>query len=266
VDRGLGRKLVATTLGRTLGPLASFGVGYVIAATVFNIVIGNNWGYLGRMELSIVPVLAALTFLAIGRFDERRQWALVSGAILLIVLSAPHALQLKNLNIALGRDTSGTVTVTPAYYRQTGIAYESVRTALGRTSLDVMTPDIGGASLCCNDLRIVDSAMLANRELAEKGYAKFDSYLERTRPDVIETHDMWAQVSDIYNSHFFQENYTPIVVDETWLYVRNDDFEALRNACSPVAAGTTKGLRNRGNSHDEKYVNSLGRTAFCRLH
>lgn len=258
------RELAAATRGRTLDPLASFGLGYVLAATVFNIVIGKNWGYLGRMELSIVPVLGALTFLSIGRFDERRKWALVSGAILLIVLSAPLVLQLKNLNVALGRDTLGAV--TPAYYRQTGIAYESVRTALGRTSLDVMTPDIGGASLCCNDLRIVDSAMLANRELAEKGYAKFDSYLEHTRPDVIETHAVWAQVSDIYNSHFFRENYVPIVVDETWLYVRNDDFEALRSVCSPLAAGATKGLRYRGNSDDEKYVNSLGRTAFCRLH
>lgn len=257
------RELIAAARGRTIVPVFSFGIGYLLAVAAFNVYIGKNLGYRGRMELSIVPILGTLAALCVGIMGGRQKRILVGTVILILLLMAPLSLQWKNLKAALGRDNS--ILVTPADYRTTGMAFEAVRTALGRTSLDVMTPDVGGSSLCCSNLRIIDVAMLANHELATKGYADFDSYLERIHPDIIEIHGVWAGSSGIYDSPFFRTKYTPIVVGKTWLYTRIDNIAARRDICNLVAADATRALRYRGEAIDEEYVKSLNQASFCSL-
>jgi hypothetical protein len=90
-----------------------------------------------------------------------------------------------------------------------------------------MTPDIGGAALCCDHLRIVDLGMLANRRLARAGYAAVAEVLASERPDVVEAHEVWARSSGLTSLPAFEAGYTPLMAGRTRLYLRNDRAVAL---------------------------------------
>lgn len=107
--------------------------------------------------------------------------------------------------------------VTPANYRITGIAIEKIRTLLNLNIIKFMVPDVGGLSLCCENIQVIDSALLTNAFLAKEGYKKFDFYLSKVVPDVIETHGLWSEVSEIYQSNFFRSNYIPIIFENNLL-------------------------------------------------
>jgi fumarate reductase subunit D len=122
---------------------------------------------------------------------------------------------------------------TPENYKITGMAIEKLRTILKLEEISFMTPDVGGLALCCENIKVIDSALLTNSFLARHGYGAFSSYLERTRPDVVETHDPpWSIVSGIYDSAFFRENYLPMVLENNLLWVRRDHID-------PILASTT---------------------------
>jgi hypothetical protein len=127
------------------------------------------------------------------------------------------------LQLSLAKDKTG---VTPNWYRGTGEIADRVRLALGQDRLVFMTPDIGGASLCCERLRIVDLGMLANRDLARHGYGRLDSQLTQERPELIEAHEVWAEASALYSKPAFAD-YVPSIIDSTRLFVRKDVFAEL---------------------------------------
>jgi hypothetical protein len=104
---------------------------------------------------------------------------------------------------------------------------DDLRRRLGLPSIVFMTPDIGGAALCCARLRIVDLGMLANRRLAHAGYAAVAEVLARERPDVVEAHEVWAKSSGLTSLPAFAAGYRPLMAGRTRLYLRNDRAEAL---------------------------------------
>jgi hypothetical protein len=83
-------------------------------------------------------------------------------------------------------------------------------------------------------LRILDLALLANRELANKGYAAIDTYIGNNLPDVIETHSPWSQASGIEEASSFTNHYKRIVVDGLPLFLRNDVFERIQYQSPPA--------------------------------
>ena len=155
--------------------------------------------------------------------------------------------------------------ITPAAYRDSAEAVDTVRRALGAEQFALLTPDVGGASLCCENFEILDSGLLTNRELARNGYEALGPYLANHRPDAIITHSVWSRASDVYALPQFRTAYSPVTASGTWFYVRNDLIARLGDSCSPVPVADTTSFRYRGDDVDESYIRSLGMTDVCRV-
>lgn len=240
---------------RRLSMVVAFAVGYVLFVWAFNAAIGRNWGYAGRMQLSAFP-LAVVAVAAVLRQVGARwrlSWAAVVASAALI--GSMYFLQHQHVREAWDGDTA--LTVTPAEYRTTGEAADQLRRHLGTDTISFLTPDIGGAGLCCPRLEILDLGLLTNSRLARTGYEGLDAYLADVRPDVIETHGLWSQHSGIYASRTFLEEYTPAVVDGTWLWVRHDLVGRLPAGGTPPADLTQ--LRYRGDPVDEDFLRTTDR-------
>jgi hypothetical protein len=77
---------------------------------------------------------------------------------------------------------------TPATYRRTRLAADRLRQLLGKDTIIFATPDVGGLSLCCERIRVVDLGLLASRRLAKEGYGAMPVVLAEEKPDLIEVH------------------------------------------------------------------------------
>ncbi|BBU30814.1 hypothetical protein BTHE68_45480 [Burkholderia sp. THE68] len=264
--------------GRRLDPMP---VLLILAFGVFALVSGRNWGYTGRMFLA-VPPLFVLTLAE--RFADTRRPRVLHG--LLLCLAGTFLFNLAVLRdnvetVILGaamrgalpaslNSTGGTVRervwhdfpgdwrgITPANYAMTGASVDRLRKHLGQPTLKFMTPDVGGAALCCQHLDILDSGLLTNPSLARSGYAGLADYLSKERPEVIETHGLWSSVSDIYSVAEFRTNYLPAVHDGTLLWLRHDVLRRLMAggmAADSVRPDKLLEIRYLGNSADVPYL------------
>lgn len=262
--RSVGTEAFRRIRARDVLPVASFSLGYIMGVAVFNVGIGRNWGYIGRMEQSAIALGVVAVVLSKPRFMR----SLTSMPRLLAVIAAMLLLAACGVEkqfIAARLHPESQVAVTPAAYRKTGEAMNDVRVKLGRPELSVLTPDVGGSSLCCSNLRILDLALLANAALARDGFDALPSYLEAGKPDLVETHGMWSEVSKLYDIAYFRDNYTPIAVRGMWMYLRDDLRLELDSRCTPMSPEQARSLRYRGADIDERYVRSLNLDSVCRL-
>jgi hypothetical protein len=258
------RQAVARLRDRDVNPLVAFAVGYFAAVAALNLLIGPNWGYLGRMEQSLIAlgvVAVAATLPVEWRGSAMPLKAVAFAAVLLMLTSYG----LDKVRFQERADPSARITITPGEYRETGEAMDGIRVRLGLPTLKAMTPDVGGTSLCCPNLSIEDLGLLSNVRLAHGGWEEMSSYLSDTAPDVIETHSVWSEASTLYQIDYFRSNYVPVVVRDIWFYLRNDHLAALRDDCSAVPPDAVRAVRYRGADIDEGYIRSLGLTQVCRL-
>lgn len=262
--RSVGTEAFRRMRARGIHPVASFSLGYIAAVATFNLGIGRNWGYIGRMEQSAI----ALGVVAVVLAKPRVLRSLKSTPRLVAVIAALLLLTACGIEkqfIAARLHPGTEAAVTPAAYRMTGEAMDEVRVKLGQPELTVLTPDVGGSSLCCTKLRILDLALLANAALARDGFAAMPSYLAAGKPDLVETHGMWSEASKLYDIAYFRNNYTPVAVQGMWLYLRNDLRLKVDSRCTPVSPERARLLRYRGAEVDEQYVRSLNLDSVCRL-
>ena len=112
------------------------------------------------------------------------------------------------------------------YVRQIGLGADAIRTALREPGLIVLLPDVGGSSLYNEHLRILDSALLSNPELAKQGWVHFAEFFNSVRPDVFETHRNWASYQGAYTSKLLN-NYSIVGAAGQRFFVRNDLFARL---------------------------------------
>jgi hypothetical protein len=116
-----------------------------------------------------------------------------------------------------------------------------------------MTPDVGGTALCCERLDILDSGLLTNPSLARRGYAGLAEYLNKERPEVIETHGLWSRDSGIYSVAEFEANYLPAIYDGTLFWLRHDVLQRLVArglAADPVRLDRLPDIRYLRDSRD----------------
>jgi hypothetical protein len=147
--------------------------------------------------------------------------------------------------------------VTPGNYAMTGASVDHLREYLGQPTLKFMTPDVGGAALCCEHLDILDSGLLTNPSLARRGYAGFADYLNRERPEVIETHGDWSSDSGIYSIAEFNADYLPAIYNGTLFWVRQDVLQNLMArgvAANPVRPEGLLDIRYLGDGRDVRYL------------
>jgi len=234
----------------------------IISFFIFSLVTGKNWGYTGRMFLAVLPIIAIFFILQVSNFSELKLtlsnqtmcWTasekakfIIIIAVLLIALIANKSLWLTNIQVArTGGYYQGKYLpefiynkyykklpviydfgITPENYKITGTTVDEIRLNLGLKTIKFMVPDVGGTSLCCEKINIIDSALLTNQYLAKHGYDNFGILLEKERPDIIETHSIWSSVTKIYSEQYFQNNYIPLIADMSFLWLNKKYLEIL---------------------------------------
>jgi hypothetical protein len=235
-----------------------FCFGYTAGVTIFSFITGSNWGYLGRMQLScFIPAILILLYFA--QYHRGRLAVGSTSAVLVfwwistftvnyrkMDLHEAWYLALREHNTVSATHASGDFLkmqgwfpfnyaknwygVTPHNYAITGRAVDEIRERLNLPTITLMTPDIGGASLCCERIRIVDSALLANAILAHNGYSAMAKVLSAENPEIIETHSKWARAANMYDLQQFSDNYSPAIYREGLFWIRKDILHRLRDA------------------------------------
>ncbi len=190
-----------------------------VAAVLFGLLFGYNLGHRGRMIESLLPALILtilLLFRRLARSSAQIQTAFLSagGLQLLVWIVFAGKLMLHGDGVPIAR------------YAPEGLASDQIRTDLGLTELSAMIPDVGGAGLCCQHLRILDSALLTSPDLAHFGYSHFPEFFRRERPDVVEIHTVWADVTHLYTSDLLN-GYSIVAVQGQRLFVRDDLYREL---------------------------------------
>lgn len=222
-------------------------------------ITGANSGYTGRMFVGMLPVALLclcdqLVVADAARDSDRlvaRPMAILG--VLVLALTATfctnwslfqgNVLQVLKAGVArslLPADLAGLLAprlekvrfpANPWEYRHTGMAADAVRRLLGQNTLRFMGPDIGGVGLCCapTALEVIDSALLANRDLSHQGYDGFANQFMRHPPDLLVTHRMWSEQSRIYDNVFFRDQYRPLVFRNLLFWIRADRLEMINN-------------------------------------
>lgn len=275
------RELTTLAAARRMPARVSFALGYALAFIGVTIVLGSNYfappGRMGASATLALIVAAAMAFPVNEKIQSvpRRAYAAVV-ALFLFPFAGIFAQDLAWVYVArLNTDTKLAFNSTIAY-RENGEAADRVRDLLQLPAVSVLLADVGAASLCCERLEILDLGLLANRDLSKSGWGGFAEYLRDKKPDLIQTHGVWSQESEIYDNPDFKLNYTPVVVYDSLFYLRNDHFENLKDRC--VDASTSEpyfyaGLEPASSRKDaiaadkidKSYIASLGLANFCRV-
>ena len=75
---------------------------------------------------------------------------------------------------------------------------------------------------------------------------------------------MWSSFSNIYDLPEFRDNYRPVVVDNRWLWLRND-HEIPDEACSMTDVSELEDAIYRGSPIDEAYIATLQDPMICQV-
>ncbi len=253
--------LLGQSRSQRVQPGLAYILGYIAGVVGFNLAIGPNWGYPGRMEQSLVAifVVAVVYFLAHAARSLESRGRLIAVLIVLLVLTL-HGFQDRINNRWFPERADN---VTSANVRQTGETLEEIRKDLELPTLSVLIPDVGGSSVCCTQLQIHDLAMLADHTLAHGGYQALGPYLMAQHPDVIETHGMWSSASGLYDLAYFRETYTPIIVRGRLFYLRKDLIGRLEKYCQPISLEQPAILHTLGADIDRLYIGALKNRKTC---
>jgi hypothetical protein len=186
---------------------------------LLGLLMGQNWGHPGRMILAFLPFLVLAVVSGFYFFVERNGAHLLRLAALLL-LGQASVWAVEASLVARGNP------VTFKAVERTGLAVDALRVDLHQPTLSALIPDIGGSALCCERLNVMDSALLANPTLARSGYKNLKAFVDAERPAVIETHEPWTTISNVYVSHVL-DGYEPVEVEGMYLYVRSDLYQQL---------------------------------------
>jgi hypothetical protein len=191
---------------------------------LFGAAFGANWGYAGRMVGAMVPFLIlSIVGVCLGSVEEASSRKTVL-ALLVITQSLLwiHRLPGAPWEVSIGK-------VEPL-----GIGADRVRMALHQDKLVVMMADVGGSSICCEHLTVIDSGMLADPTLARTGWSGFAGYFRQVRPELVESHSIWAQNSGIYQQGLL-DDYSIVASNGVRFFLRNDLFRKLvREGAGPL--------------------------------
>jgi hypothetical protein len=186
-----------------------FSLIFVLFAFVLTSAIGTNWGPPLRSFYPAWPFLFALLFRALhGSAARTIRWA----TLVIAVFAFTHmALTLHEM----------AQPDAPVYMKDTTVDHFNQMTAvLGRIQdasrtrdLVYAGPDVGAVMLFSRDVRLVDLGLLCDPVLSHRRYAAMDSYvLAQRRPDVIEVHRAWTELSGFLTDATFLANYQPVYV------------------------------------------------------
>jgi hypothetical protein len=216
---------------RTAMILAAPALGAVLVGGL----LGKHWGYRGRMPYFAFPptllfgalMLSAWVNAQRTRFRVRAAVGLFVGAIATSMVGFPSGALAAALE-------GGAFGVTPHTYADSGRIFRHFISAAGLPRATILTSDVGGLALCCDELQIVDLGLLSNRQLAHRGPLALEKVLEAESPELVEAHWQWASSGKLYELPYFQAHYVPAFGGRTKLWIRRDvadDIERNGQGC-----------------------------------
>jgi hypothetical protein len=200
----------------------------VLGAILVGGLVGRHWGYDGRMPYFAFPLVLLLFSLTFSPWVQARRSnlriAVTVGAGLCSLGASLQSLPTSELAAALDGGSFG---VSPRTYAETAQVVRRVAAAAELAHPTVLTPDVGGLALCCDELRVVDLSLLSNRLLARRGYAALPELLAAESPEVIEAHGPWASLGHLYALPYFRAHYLPAFAGATKLWVEREVAQAI---------------------------------------
>jgi hypothetical protein len=184
----------------------------------FGLLLGKNWGTVGRMTFAFSPFFVVTLFVMIR---SSRGYGGSQNKLLASVLLLQFLAMLTQLPRSLWNS------VPEGRVESKGRDLERIRVGLNQPALSVMMPDVGGTALCCDKLRLIDSGLLTNQVLAHRGYAAIPKVINDERPDAIETHSVWQQYGEFYKRSLLA-GYEPVAFEDMIVYVRRPLAAKLR--------------------------------------
>ena len=201
----------------------------ILGALLVGGLVGQSWGYRGRMPYFAFPLALLLCSLGFSSWvnakRNRFREALAVGLFLFLI----HKSKTEFPSDTLRAISEGRAFVTPHAYVESGRVFRRFLSAAGLQQATILTPDVGGLALCCDDLRIVDLAMLSNRTLAHRGQAALAEVLESEAPELVEAHWKWTSSGSLYDFPYFRAHYVPAFGGRTKLWLRRDLADAIES-------------------------------------
>jgi hypothetical protein len=235
----------------------------IAGAVVMGVLTGKHWGYPGRMPYFAFPttmLLLSLLFSASVEAGRSRLPAVVAVGLALLLAAGSLRWAVKwskktgypYLWLTVARN--GTFSVTPRSFAQSGQVFRRFAAAAELPHATILTSDVGGLSLCCDEFKIVDLAFLSNRALAHHGPGAIGGVLDAESPDLIEAHWEWA--AKLYDLPSFRDRYAPAFAGGTKLWIRRDVAEAIarrgRGCWVPTERDdVTRAVQSHHYAHDE---------------
>jgi hypothetical protein len=193
----------------------------VLAAIVLSAAVGRNLGPYVRLAYPALPfvfVIAALPFQALlsaaPRFAAHTGYVSIAA---LAIISATGAYR------ELGHDRAPVYQpdVTVANVARIVAPLDTLRRKAGLEAISIASPDMGGLLLYADRVRVIDIAMLCNRDLAKSGLAGLrDIVFRREKPDAIQAHEVWSRSLPSIDEFF--DAYVPVFVGGIRFFLRRD--------------------------------------------
>lgn len=201
----------------------------ILGAVVVGGLVGESWGYRGRMPYFAFPLvllLCALVFSAwVDTKRTRFREAVAAGLFVLMAVKSKTGFP----KDALKPVSKGGSFVTPHTYVESGRVFQRFVSAAGLEQATILTPDVGGLALCCDEFKIVDLAALSDRQLAHRGPVALAEVIEAESPELVEAHWKWASLGTLYDLPYFRAHYLPAFAGGTKLWLRRDVAEAIEH-------------------------------------
>jgi hypothetical protein len=205
----------------------------ILGAVVMGILTGKHWGYPGRMPYFAFPptlLLLSLLFSSLSAARGRFQAVLAAGSAVLATYSLLWAVDRSGVgypDLWLAVAQNRTFSVTPHSYAESGRVFRRFAADADLPQAVLLTSDVGGLALCCDEFRIVDLAFLSNRTLAHDGPGAIGRVLDAESPDLIEAHWEWPAVGRLYELPSFRDRYAPAFAGGTKLWMKRDVAETI---------------------------------------
>jgi len=202
----------------------------VLGAVLVGGLVGKHWGYEGRMPYFAFPLMLLLFSLTFSPWvnvsRSKLRIAVAVGACLCSVRTSMESFPTSEMSAAFHGGSFG---VSPHTYAENGQVFRRFAAAADLQRLTVLTPDVGGLALCCDEFRVVDLALLSNRLLAHRGSLALAEVFARESPEIVEAHWQWASSARLYELPYFRAHYWPSFAGGTKLWIRRDVARAIES-------------------------------------
>jgi hypothetical protein len=200
----------------------------ILGAVLMGGLIGKPWGYYGRMPYFAFPLALLLFSVVLSSWVNVQRSTFRVGAVAGLYVASIGLSMTGFPSGSLGAAfKGGAFGVSPHTYAESGRVFRRFAAAADLQHASILTPDLGGLALCCDEFRLVDLALLSNRRLAHRGHVALEDLLETESPDMIEAHWDWASAGKLYGLPYFQAHYLPAFAGGTKFWMKQDVANAI---------------------------------------